>query len=266
MKKLTILFMLFFTSLSFANLPQSAVALGAGGAGVASVEPGEASFMNSASLVHLKGRHFYTSFQKDLFAISLTENDRDSAVPGAFSYFSDKEVQMFALSLSDFVYDRIAFGATLTYWQAEFDLEDKRKTAINGNVGILWTPINDFGIGFAAENIVSASDEFERNNRLIPTSRFGVNWNYQEWFRLRMDLVTQTNNRWDNWIPQVGVESYTSKWFIFRIGVSRPPKLKESWSAGFGFDLPRFKIDYASQWHADGGNDQRHSVDLSIPF
>ena len=266
MKKFIFLIFAAVASLSFANLPKSAVASGAGGAGVATVEAGEASFMNSASLVHLKGRYFYSSFQKDLFAISLTENDKASAVPGALSYFTDKEVQMFALSLSDFIYKNVAWGLAVTYWQAEFEPQNKRKTAFNANAGLIWTPMKNFGIGFAAENMLSPSDDFKQNGRLIPTSRFGFNYNYQEWFRWRLDFVTLTNNRWDNWIPQTGVESYINKWFIFRVGVSKPPKLKESWSAGFGFDLPRFKLDYASQWHANGGNEQLHSVDLSIPF
>ena len=270
MKKLNNLIILILISISFsnafANTPKSSIANAAGGAGVATVEVGESSFMNPATLTHLKGRYFYSSLQHRLYAISLTENDKESAGPGAFSYFADKDLQFFSLSLADFVYENIAFGISATYWQAEFDPQHKRTTNINANAGLIWTPIKDFGIGFAAENMLDSPDEFKLNGRLIPTSRVGFNYVYQEWFRWRLDFVTQTNNNWKNWIPQTGIESYMSKFFILRAGVSKPTGLKESWSAGFGFDLPRFKIDYATIWHANGGKEQRHSVDLSVPF
>ncbi len=248
------------------NVPKSSVSAAAGGGGAASVEAGESSFMNPASIPHLKGRYFYSSFQKNLFALSLIENDKQSAVPGSFGYFADDDLQMFSLSLADFILERVSMGLSLTYWQAEFNPQEKRQTSINANAGLLWTPFKDFGVGFAAENMFSPNEEFKQNSKLIPTSRLGLNYLYTEWFRWRLDFVTLTNNRWDNWIPQAGFESYASKWFILRVGVSRRPQLKESWSAGFGLDLPRFKVDYASQWHVDGGNEQRHSVDLGVPF
>lgn len=265
MKKIVVLILL-FAGFSHANVPRSSVASGAGGGGVASVETGEASFMNPANLIHVQGRNFFTSFQKDLFVLSLTQNDKQSVVPGALSYFHDKDVQYFALSFADFAFRNVAFGISATYWQAEFDRQKKRSTAINSNVGITWTPTGSLGIAFAAENVLSAPDEFEEEGKLTPVSRIGMNYLFNETFRWRLDFVTLTNNRWDNWIPQTGIETYTSKWFIIRTGVSRPPGLKESWSAGIGFDLPRFRLDYSSQWHVDGGKEHRHSVDLAVPF
>lgn len=251
---------------AFANNPSSAVANAAGGAGVATVEVGEASFMNPATLTHVKGRSFYTSFQHDLYAISITQNDKGSAVPGAFSYYSFKDNQYFALSLSDFIYENISVGLSINYLQAEFAPQTKKKSTLNANAGVIWTPTKDFGIAFAAENMLTPPDDFQRSGVIEPASRIGFNYVFREWFRWRLDLVTLDNNRWNKWIPQTGIESYLNKFFIVRVGVSQVPDLKESWSAGFGFDLPRFKLDYASQWHANGGNEQRHSVDLTVPF
>lgn len=270
MKNLTTLILQLLISFSFsqtfANTPKSSTAGAAGGAGVATVEVGDAAFMNPATIVHLKGRYFYSTFQHNLYGVSLTENDKESAVPGAFSYFTDKDVQFFGLSLADFVYENVALGVTATYWQAEFDPQHKRKTNINANAGLIWTPIKDFGIGFAAENMLESPEEFADHGRLIPTSRIGINYVFREWFRWRLDFVTETNNNWKDLTPQTGIESYMNKYFIMRVGVSKPTGLKESWTAGFGLDLPRFKIDYATQWHANGGKEQRHSIDLSVPF
>lgn len=260
-------FPVFFLSIStYANTPQSSISLATGGGGVASVEAGEASFMNPATLTHLKGRNFFSTAQKKMYALSLTQNDKQSAVPGAFSYFADKELQMFSLSLSDFIFENVAFGISATYWQAQFLPVKKRDTAFNGNAGLVWTPLSNLGIGFAAENMFRPTDEFKQEGRLIPTSRFGLNYLYQEWFRWRLDFVTLTNNRWDNWTPQTGIESYLSKWFIVRLGYTRPPGLKESWSTGIGFDLPRFNLDFASRNNVGAKKEELHSVDLTIPF
>ena len=265
MKKL-LFFCLLMVEIAHANMPRSAIAAGVGGAGVASVEAGEASFMNPANITHLKERNFYTSFQKNLFALSIIENDKGSVVPGAVSYFADKDTEMFALSLADFVYENISLGISANYWQVELDTGKKRQITINANAGITWTPIENLGIGFSAENVLSPPQKFQDNLQLEPSSRIGFNYLYRDWFRWRLDFVTFQHNRWDKWTPQTGIESYLSKWFIIRTGVSHPTGLKESWSVGIGFDLPRFRLDYASQWHVDGGNEHRHYVDLVIPF
>lgn len=271
MKKIIlILSVLFVSSLAIA-VPRSSVALGSGGGGVASVEPGESSFMNPATLVHLKGRHFFSTFQKDIWAVSLIENDPSTAVPGAFTYTKDTEAnadsQVFGMTFSDFIFENISGGMTLNYWQSKMELTDeRRKSAFNGSLGVAWSPTTRFGFGASFENIVSRPDEFKDLGLMEPTSRFGMNYILQEWFRVRLDFMTHENNDFSKLTPQAGMETYFGKWLIFRMGWNKPPKLRESWSAGLGFDLPRFRFDYSSQWNVEGSQESRHSIDLGVPF
>lgn len=269
MKRLIPLFLLVSLN-SFANTPRSSVSIATGGGGVASVEPGEATFMNPASLVHLQNRHFFTSFQDDLFALSLSENSQESFMPGAVSYFKARKQEMFGISLAQFVYQNISFGGTLTYWQAEGLFGEKRQSTLNANFGLTWSLSDRFGIGFAAENVFETPDEYKAIHELIPTSRFGLNYLLYEWFRWRLDFVTMKNNQWSEWVAQTGFESYLGRWFIVRAGVNAPPKDTAHWSLGFGFDMPRFRLDYASQWRNQAKSQNRsenlHSIDLTVPF
>ncbi len=252
-------------------IPRSSASLGSGGGGVATVEPGESSFMNPATLVHLRGRHFYSTFQKDLWALSLTENDRSAAFPGGISYIknerNDTESQIFGLTVSNFIFDKFSGGFTLNYWQVEGESrEDQRKTSFNGNFGVAWAPSKKFGMGAAFENIITPPDELKDRGLMEPVSRVGLNYLFQEWFRGRLDFATFQGNNFAKMTPQVGFETYFGKWFIFRTGWSKNPGLRESWAAGAGLDMPRFRLDFANEWNADGLKENRHSVDLAVPF
>lgn len=252
-------------------VPRSSVSLGSGGGGVASVEPGESSFMNPATLVHLKGRHFFSTFQKDLTAVSITENTRGTVLPGALTYANNSEndinSQAFGLTFSEYVGLGISVGLGINYWQAEIEGDDKRRsTAFNGLAGLAWTPHRSLGFAIASENIITPDKKFRQAGLLEPATRFGMNYTFREWFRTRLDFVTLENNNFDKLVPQAGMETYLGKWFILRAGWSKPPGLRESWSGGLGVDLPRFRIDYASRWNVDGSKESRHSVDLGVPF
>ncbi len=259
-------FLLFLTGAALAETPRSSVSLATGGGGVASIEVGEASFLNPASLVHLRDRHFFSSFQDDLFALSLSENSPDSALPGALSYFKQGKTEMFSLSLADFAYKNISFGITGSFWQARGRLDEKARSTLNANIGLVWTLSDRLGIGFVAENVLSTPDSFTSRRPLIPASRFGLNYVAFEWFRCRVDFVTVKNNQWKEWLPQAGFESYLGRWLIARAGVNLPRGQSANWSAGLGLDLPRFKINYASRWKTETANGNLHSVDFEVPF
>lgn len=271
-KLLALLFVLgISTQQSAFAVPRSSVSLGSGGGGVASIEPGESSFMNPATLVHLKGRHFFSTFQKDLWAVSATENVRDTPLPGALTYFkstqNDQDAQAFGLSFSEFAYKKFSVGMTVNYWQVKLDGdEERRSSTFNGNIGLAWSLNPNFGIGAAFENIVDTPSKFSNTREMDPRSRFGMNYIYRGWLRTRVDFVTSGNNDFEAMTPQLGFETYMGKYFIVRTGWNKPQNLRESWSAGAGLDLPKFRLDYASAWNVEGSKESRHSIDLAVPF
>lgn len=265
-----LLISLLFPFFSFSFETRSSVSIGTGGAGVASLDIGEATFLNPASIMHLKGRQFFSTLQSDLFAVSLLENDRSSALPGAVSYAKQKRTEAFGFSLADFVLKNFAIGATLNYLQLSPDpreeLNRKRFSTFNGSLGVSWNLSRQFGLGASFENIAEIPEEFVRLSGLTPRTRAGLNYIYKDWFRLRFDAVTTTNNRFSDLTPQAGFESYFGRWVIGRVGWSQIPGYDDSWSGGIGFSLPKFKIDYATAWISAETNEIRHSVDLGLTF
>lgn len=249
---------------------RSSVSIGTGGAGVASLDMGEATFVNPASIMHLKGRQFFSTVQTDLFAISLLENDRKSALPGAVNYAKKKQTEAFGFSLADFAFRNFAVGATLNYFQLTPSkkelLNRKRLTTFNGSLGATWSFSRQFGLGASFENIAEIPEEFESLSDLSPRTRIGLNYIYKDWFRFRLDGVTTVNNRFSDITPQAGFESYFGRWVIGRVGWSQVPGFEDSWSGGFGLALPKFKIDYATAWISAETNEIRHSVDLGLSF
>lgn len=269
---LLISIVLLFSGLFAWSVPRSSVALGAGGSGVASIEPGESSFMNPATLVHLKNRHLFSTLQKDLTAISITENSPTTAFPGALTYWKDtreqEESQVFGLSFSDYIYERISFGLILNYWQVELPptFEKRRSSAFNATAGLAWSLNTHFGVGASFENVVDRAEKFQDVESMGPRSRIGLNYLYQEWLRARFDFVTNRDNDWERMTPHWGFETYAGKFVVIRFGWNKPHGLRESWSAGFGLDLPRFRVDYASIWNEEGSKETRHSIDFGVPF
>lgn len=264
---LKILFVLCFSVMSQAQLTRSSVSLSTGGAGVAAIDAGEATFSNPASIMHMRGRYFFTTFQKDLFALSLLENDRNSAVPGALGYEKYKDLEAFNFSLADRTLGALSVGISLKYYQLRPEnLEQKRSNTMNGNMGFTWAFGRQFGVGAAFENIAEFSETFKEQAGLEPRTRLGLNYIYKEWFRTRLDVVTFKNNNFRKLTPQVGFESYFGQWMIGRMGWFREPGFQDSWTVGFGMALPRFKIDYAYQSLSQEKTEIRHSIDLGVPF
>jgi len=246
---------------------KSSVSLATGGAGVASVEPGEAVYSNPASILHLKGRYFFSTLQKDLVAVSFLENDRKSALPGAISYAGQKNLETFGISLADYVFRRISVGATLNYLQTKPERnEEKRTQHFNGSLGMTYVASPQFGIAAAFENITEISKELKEPGLLAPRTRLGMNYVYMDWFRFRFDVSTTDGNNFSELIPQAGFETFFGRWLIGRAGWSKVPGFDDSWSAGLGLSLPKFKLDYASQWLNQEKSEIRHSIDLGVPF
>ena len=65
----------------------------------------------------------------------------------------------------------------------------------------------------------------------------------------------------------IGYEAELNQFVLARLGYGfQNSKKMEVLTAGVGFDLPRFRLNYAFETPTKGGGDQTHSVDLGIPF
>lgn len=259
-----------------AQVYSSAISSGAGGTGRSSVEPGDVHFLNPAMQVHLQGRRlFFSNLQtKDQteFVAVLSDNTRESLVPGSLGFWQKtagkgadqiKEKDL-SFSLAEFGGQRWAMG--IAAHMIETELSDKSYRQNTADIGFAYNPNPQWGFGavfynvYESENIPKA---FLRQGSL----GLGATYIHQKFARYRLDFVSGSRYRLDEGKILGGVESYFNEWLVFRLGAGASFKGQEGlWSAGFGFDGPVFKLQYAYQDPQNVQKEGIHLVDLTIPF
>lgn len=224
-------------------------------------------YLNPASLVHLRGHQFYTSYNKDEFMVSLSDNTPESIIPGAIGYLERKTMalgqevkqQGFSLALAQFVVDHLTFGITGHHYNHRLAVAGDYQQN-NADLGMLYTVTPSFGLGLSVYNVFGERNDVPEEIRFKTTAAAGLNYIYKEFIRLRADVTSKS-------AYMGGVESYMTKWTIFRFGYSNDTdKSRELWTVGAGFDGPKFALNYAYQGNPKVSGDYRHSVDLQIPF
>lgn len=274
MKKWFIAFVVFSFQYTFADiLNGGAVSSAAGGTGRASVDAGTPSLLNPAMLVHLKGRQIYTAYEKDTLVVGLSENSKEVAIPTSISYWQKKPqvattqdevlTQDFRLTVAEFIQRLWAVGVTAHYFQ----VRTPEKTLGQGNIdlGFSVTPVPDIGMALVFYNLGQENKDIADEHRLYQQVGIGFNHIYRDYFRSRLDILSGRNQNFSESTLMLGIESYMNQWTIIRLGYLQNTFLRRSgWTAGFGFDLPKFRINYAYQSLTQEEN--RHSVDMAIPF
>jgi hypothetical protein len=268
-KKLPVFLLFYFSvNVSYAQVYNTSVSAATGGTGRAAVQAGDANYMNAATLVHLRGRHFYSSFGKDEMALSFSDNTNESTMPAGIAYISEKkdlvgtedklEEHDFSLSLAEFAYKGFSVGVTGHYLEQKLPEDNYRQG--NADLGMAFTPNGSWGFGLVVYNVLGAQKSVPEELRKKTTAGAGVNYIYQRLARFRLDVTSEKE-------LMGGMESYLSRWFILRFGyLNDSEKQRQVASAGFGFDGPRFGVNYAYQGNVKESGDYRHSVDLQVPF
>jgi hypothetical protein len=267
-KKLSVFLLVYFNcNLGHAQVYNSSVSAATGGTGRAAVQAGDALLLNAATLVHLRGRHFYSSFAKEDMVLSLSDNTQDSVIPAGFAYLQEnKEINRdkysqndFSLSLADFVVNRFAVGLTGHYIEVKSpDAEGIRYG--NADLGMSFTPNGKWGFGLAVYNLLKDHQDVPEIFKRKTTAGLGMNYIYERLARFRLDVTSESQ-------IMAGLESYMNQWFILRFGYQNDSKEdRQLLGAGFGFDGPRFGVNYAYLANTKESSDYRHSVDLQIPF
>lgn len=251
---------------AMAQVYSSSISAAAGGTGRAAVEAGDATFLNPAALVHLRGHYLFSSFAKDEMAIVLSDNSEESFLPAALGYAQktsnvsagELTQQDITFSLAEFVVDKWAFGVSGHYLEQRLSTSSYRQT--NADIGVIYTPQPYLGLALVAYNVFGDNRDVPESLRTKSTLAIGFNYIYQSMVRARIDGTSDS-------VVMAGLETYINKFLITRIGYqSDVDDHRELITAGVGFKGPRFALNYAYQGNTQISGDYRHSVDLEIPF
>lgn len=274
LKHPVLLSLYFISSWAHAQNFSSAATDAVGGAGRAAVEAGDVNYLNPAGLVHLKGRFIYTTLSKEDLSLSLSEVSREVIVPASFSYFQrrtkddlnrDLRWQETRLSLADFVMNKLSMGVTGILSSITFN--DIKYNQTNGNLGFFLTPTDHFGIATVFYNVFGSADNVPEGLRLLPKTAVGFHYIFQNFLRLRFDVLSAARNNFGKPTTMAGFETLLNQWVIARIGHQNDILAhRELVTAGVGFNGPVFSANYAYQSSIKGANFNRHSIDLFFSF
>lgn len=251
----------------------SASSIANGGAGRASVEANDITNLNPAMLVHLRNRDLHTFATTDAWSVGISDNAVDSIVPAALTYSRSKfgenafetKSDDLRLSLAGFVAKNLSMGVTAsqrTYHRGPMDWMQ-----VNADLGFAWIATPKLGFALVGYDLMSPNENLPEDLRSTRRSGVGATYLLNETFRLRADYVSGRENNFGRGSTLLGYEVIFNDFVAFRLGYSNEKEAeRDLMGAGIGFDLPRFRLNYAYQSALRGVSEVRHSVDLGIPF
>ena len=272
-------------SLARAQFFTGPAASGAGGAGRAAIDPGEASFLNPAALAHLNAYYISANYgighhevdgDFNQYGVQLADHSEGVAVPGAFSYIRRRQElqngigitqQDFQLALGGFALDSLAVGVT-GHRQTDVFSTGQEHEQWNGHLGLIYTPVEALGVGLVAYDILPGKDTVPLGTRQITTYALGLNWIVKEMFRMRLDVVRPDRHNVANRNDVgFGIESWMREDFVVRFGhLWKETRDQGFLTAGVGYRGPRLSFNYTFQKDVRVAEGVRHLVDLWLPF
>ncbi|MBN8535516.1 MAG: hypothetical protein J0M15_00560 [Deltaproteobacteria bacterium] len=267
---LSILVSLHLFHTAWASLDSTASHLSAsssalGGAGRAAVGPGDVSTLNPASLVYLFGFNFYTRYAPGETAISISDNTMETVIPAAVYVYQKLDFKNFKLSFAEPFSKRISLGMSLGYSQAR--VGEAMFNLANLDLGMTYLVSQNKAIGVVLYDLNKSPDNWPLENRVEPKIGVGYHYVYKGFLRARVDYLSEGRFKLNEGSLMFGVENYLNRWTLLRLGYQKNSlNINDLMTIGMGFDLPKFKINYAYLSDSKDYTQVRHSVDLMVPF
>lgn len=264
------IFLILFYSSLWASLESTtqqsgSISSGLGGAGRAAVAPGDVSTLNPAMLAHLRGYYLYSRYLPGETAYAISDNTQDSVIPASIYYYQNIHEKNFKLSFAEQIKRKVSIGITGSFYQ--FKQGDESATRVNLDFGLSFVPKETVGFGFVGYNLLGASSNELIRDKTAGHLGLGSHFIYKGFIRFRADYLTGKNYNISEGQFMFGVENYLNRWMTVRLGYQENLGIiKDLATAGWGFDLPKFKLNYAYLTETGSEPTVRHSVDLSIPF
>ena len=293
-----------------------------GNSGRAKINPSECVFLNPACLPHYRGyemslfgqwQDFTDQNTPNTFGFSLSDNGGLGVWPMSFAFLKrnlynpaynpespdQNNIQEtgYHLSLAKFIFKGFTFG--VGYHHTVYQIDDKKFPYQQLHFAVLYTPTSDIGLTAVAYNLFTL--EGKKNVRFLGSHKaflekslaLGGQYLLTKKWKFSVDGIYYPE------LPKgkklqlgLGIENNLNDFLIFRLGFNKNLVFDSShWSAGFGLDLPRFRIDYSyrknpspsqgsspysssnsspqlgSEGHIWAPSEQQaHGIDIKIPF
>lgn len=256
-----------------AALSPGAVSTATGGSGRGTTEPVDSVLLNPAVVAQLSTKFFSANYTPNQWGITISDNGSEALFPAALSFVKSDvnsfKTQQLSLALSYSIKKVFAIGLSVS--MLEYDLgnvafEQKYRQTL-GDVGVIYAPSPVFGIGLVANKIFSTATEINEGLQKQKTFGLGAQYTYKEFVRFRFDIESAPENKTDRLVYMGGMETFMNDWIIVRLGYQNNNVLSKNYSSlGLGFNGPQFGLHYAYISNVVDKSEDKHSIDLGIPF
>lgn len=264
---------LFFCDLGLATPVVGSVSTATGGTGRGTVEPTDSVLLNPAIVAQIPTKYFSFNYSKDQMGLTISDNGREALFPAALALnrieVDHLQTQNIAVAVAYSPLAKLSFGLSAGLVEYSFDnsTDGQKYRQTVGDFGATYAFSKAFAVGLVANKIFSSKSDVDQTLQKQRTVGFGTNYTYQNFVRFRFDVESGPDNKTDRMVYMGGLETFMNDWLIIRFGYQNNNVLAKNFtSAGLGFSGPQFAFHYAYLSNPADSDDNRHSVDLGIPF
>lgn len=275
MKKMTTVLVVLSILISYKTFAAvGAVSNATGGTGRGAVEPIDGVLLNPATISDLPNKNFTINYSTDEWAVTVADNGQESFFPAALEFIKTTttavDTQKLGLSFATRRWNKIALGLTGSVLEYTNFVATGTETKFRQSTADLAATLaiaKNFGLGFVATKVASNHVDLLESLQVQKTIALGLSYTYQNFARFRFDVQSAPDNKTDKLVYMAGLENYINDWVVFRIGFRNDNFAKKDYfTAGLGFSGPQFGLHYAYISNTADKTEDKHLIDLGIPF
>jgi hypothetical protein len=257
-----------------AKLFSGATSAALGNAGVGTLQPSEGVFINPGQLGLYETQNFGLSYTSDQFLVHFADNGADALFPASLGYSkarfgSTLENSAYHLNLAhSFFQKNVGVGIDLQYrtWKDSAGQSQHHSQTV-ADLGIFAQIKPGFTAGLTVTNLALNNTVLSDTiDRAIGTFA-GVGIGNTGFAKFRFDIGTFTEQTKTGPILRTGLQTEINDWILTRIGYELNEIVSsKTFTLGLAFVGPQFGLHYAYQKESNDLFEERHVIDLNVPF
>ncbi|MBC7741585.1 MAG: hypothetical protein H7061_05280 [Bdellovibrionaceae bacterium] len=250
-----------------------AVSTATGGSGRGVIEPVDSILLNPAIVSQMNSKFFSVNYSKDQWGITIADNGREALFPAALAFVRNESALLSTQQLALILAHNFGhfFSVGLNVSLVEYDQlitgQSKKFQQTIGQVAIAYMPTQNFGFGIVTNRAFSSETELAPPLQVQKTFGAGLNYTYLSFIRFRFDIESAPENKTNKLVYMGGIETYMNDWIIIRLGYQNNNVVQKNYvTGGLGFAGPQFGLHYGYMQNVAERSEDKHSIDLAIPF
>lgn len=259
-----------------AKLFSGAVSAALGNSGVGTLEISEGVLINPGQIGLYESQNFGVSYSADQFLVHFADNGADALFPAALGYSkvrygSTLENTAFNLTIAQSYFQKnFGVGVDFQYrtWKDSStpdQIQNHSQTV--ADLGLFAQIKPGFTAGLAITNLALTNTLLADSiDRAIGTFA-GVGVGNMGFAKFRFDVGTITEQAKSGPIFRTGLQTEINDWILTRIGYEMNEIIRsKTFTLGIAFEGPQFGLHYAYQKESNDLFEERHVIDLNVPF